>query len=95
MYTWTKSFFVCAILSGLLQIHVSVLIKTNQARNGRRECKPVNECDFYLQFLDNDVPWISKEVLDKEFKRQACGLNIYGEVEKGRLEVIILVLMIN
>ena len=69
---------------------MSATITTNQPRNtvGQLECKPVKECDFYLQFLEEDIPGLSKKAIDSELKRQECGLNIHGEVEKGKSNLL-------
>ena len=95
MYSLTKVFLEFVLLSAFFKTHVSIPITTNQDDNtaGRSECKLVKDCDFYLQFMENDVPGLSKEAMNKELKRQECDLNIHGKLEEGNSNLFTLLLM--
>ena len=95
MYNLTTVVIVCVLINGLFKILVSVPIATNQANNtvGGRECKPLSKCDFYLQFTENDIAGLPKEVIEKELQRQTCSLDIHGKLKKGKCNLLILLLM--
>ena len=56
-----------------------------EAANERRECKLLKDCHFYQQFYLKQITDSLRQVVRKDIKQHACGLNAYMEVEKGIL----------
>ena len=88
MYSLANVYLVCVLLSGLFRSQVSgtPITKDNGGENrvNGRQCKPLKQCDFYQQFEEKNIPESLKTTIKTEVDRNACGLDIYGDVEKGK-----------
>ena len=95
MYNVIPGFLSCVLLCGLFKSHVSIPITSWGQQEGgnklkERQCKPVDDCDFYKQFENKDIPTELKNAIEKEIIREACGLNVNLDVDRGKRNQIVL-----
>ena len=48
-----------------------------------RECKPLTDCFFYQQYIDEPILDSVKLAIRGDLLKHACGLDKHQEIEKG------------
>ena len=51
-----------------------------------RECIPLKNCYFYLQYIGEDIPNSLRKKMAKDILEHACGLDVHRNVEKGNVK---------
>ena len=49
------------------------IVLGNSMCDSSATCKPVTECAFYKNLLDNRIPGLRKDAVIKELQKQGCG----------------------